>query len=190
MHHWKESDDLNTEHIDEVKHRACAGKQDASTAGGKILREYWLSFAKTGVPSSATAADAGIQEWTKVETSDGPENRLGMPFMRLDFSVDGMRAEKTKMSDSPWSTPASAQLLGDITCSSYDDEDKSDTIGIDDFGTADVCEQKAATAAAADWYQREGNNDESTETWYNNLRQGTWCQGGCHRRRGQVPASR
>jgi len=161
MKHWNESDDGESIHIDGKQRRACAGKSDAK--GGKILREYWLSFAKTGVPSSATATSEHIGNWTKVITSnDSLKNMLGLPFMQINLSVDGIRPEKTKMTDLPWSTKKSAKMLGKIACNLYDIEN------------ATKCEEKKITAEEADYYRRNDTNDGAAEKWYTKLMNGEW----------------
>mmetsp|Transcript_42953 Transcript_42953/g.109166 ORF Transcript_42953/g.109166 Transcript_42953/m.109166 type:complete len:241 (+) Transcript_42953:2-724(+) len=67
---------------------------------GKVLRDYWASFAKTGKPWSAEGP-----AWFPVESA-----RSGLPFLRLKLGGKGV------MSDAAYFSDAAAELLGGIVC--------------------------------------------------------------------------
>jgi len=119
MTHWKNKDGYPGEyhinpnsHSEPEKHAACEAGADPKA--GKMLREYWTSFARDGVPSSELAQEMEIDTWVPVQKKTTSGNMLGLPFMNLDLSSTG---ETSSMEDQvPWSTLESAKLLSDIAC--------------------------------------------------------------------------
>jgi len=75
---------------------------EGSTKAGQMLREYWTSFAKTGLPSSVLGP-----EWLPVQRS---EDMLGVPMLYLNFTSHGPISAMRN------STFGSAKLLAGMAC--------------------------------------------------------------------------
>merc|ERR1719183_152840 len=114
MEHWNKEDGG---YIDVLKTKWVPGGCQASAdpEAAKMLRQYWTTFAKTGVPTSKIAADNNVDEWKPVNAATrgvkNPEDMLGMPYMMLDLSKKGAGSKMMTNADEAWSSRASAELL-------------------------------------------------------------------------------
>mmetsp|Transcript_70692 Transcript_70692/g.210799 ORF Transcript_70692/g.210799 Transcript_70692/m.210799 type:complete len:620 (-) Transcript_70692:126-1985(-) len=75
---------------------------------GRMLREYWTSFAKTGVPRSALGP-----QWVHVSTG---REKLAAGLPMLSVKLDGGSA----MRDAHYFSDAAFELLADVQCSRMD----------------------------------------------------------------------
>lgn len=92
--------------INPDKHKQCQSGMNVpqKIAAGKALREYWTTFAKTGVPSRTVGP-----EWKAVD-----RRAQGTPFLRLGFGRKEIFS--AYMDERPWYSNASATILGAVAC--------------------------------------------------------------------------
>jgi carboxylesterase type B len=113
--HWKNSNQMSGG-------GSCNG-MDEDNEAGQVLREYWTTFAKTGVPSSSKATVAGVEEWTPVEQN----SVLGTPLMYLNLAsrsnLSWSSGKRPQMINDAWSTNAAAELLRSLHCEQVTSKD-------------------------------------------------------------------
>ena len=160
MEHWYKEDGgyLPATKLKEVFKPWIPGgcEAKAKPKAAKMLRQYWTTFAKTGVPTSKIAEAMGVDEWKPVKAATrgikNPGDMLGMPLMKLDLSDDGGDSEMTDATDEPWTTRESAELLAQISCSRADSNHSAEIVTMTDFGNCAHHDDSDDCKDATDWW--------------------------------------